>query len=129
MKRTTALLLTLGVASSVPAAAQSTDPWWSTDKALHFSVSAGIAGAGYGVTSAFTDDLRWKLAIGGGVALTAGVAKELWDLGGHGDPSWKDFTWDVIGTATGLLLSWLIDRYVVTPLYERHVNHQPLSSW
>ena len=127
MKRKAALLLALSMGSSAPVAAQEADPWVSADKALHFSVSAAIAGAGYGVTAAFNDDLRWKLAIGGGVALSAGVAKELWDLSGHGSPSWKDFTWDVIGVATGLLLSWVIDRYVVTPLIDRRAPRQAFA--
>ena len=29
-----------------------------------------------------------------------------------GTPSWRDFTWDVIGTATGLLVSFLVDLAV-----------------
>ena len=29
-----------------------------------------------------------------------------------GDPSWRDFTWDVVGTTTGVLVGWLIDRYL-----------------
>ncbi len=128
MKRTAALLVALSIGASAPATAQEADAWWSTDKALHFSVSAGIAGAGYGVTAAFSDDLRCKLAFGGGLALSAGVAKELWDLNGHGSPSWKDFTWDVIGVATGLLLSWVIDRYVVTPLLERPAHRQAAAA-
>jgi|CXWL01.1.fsa_nt_gi putative lipoprotein len=116
MKHVAALLLALSVGSSVPARAQEAAPWWGPDKALHFSVSAALAGGGYGVTAAFTDDVRLRLGIGGGVALSLGIAKELWDLSGHGSASWKDFTWDVIGVATGLLLSWLVDRYLVTPL-------------
>ena len=52
------------------------------------------------------------------VALGAGVGKELWDLNGPGDASWRDLTWDVIGTATGVLVAsgvdWLI-RYIRDP--------------
>ena len=29
-----------------------------------------------------------------------------------GDPSLRDLTWDFIGTGTGLLVCWLVDRYV-----------------
>jgi putative lipoprotein len=43
------------------------------------------------------------------VALGAGLAKEAWDLSGHGDPSWRDLTWDVIGTTTGVLIAYAID--------------------
>ncbi len=93
------------------------DPWFAPDKALHFSLSAAIAGAGYVGAAFFTHDVRLRLAVGGGLALLAGTAKELADLAGLlGHPSWRDFTWDVIGTASGLLVSWLIDHFIVTPL-------------
>lgn len=55
------------------------------------------------------------------------MAKELWDLSGHGSPSWKDFTWDVIGVATGLLLSWLVDRYIVTPLLSEPAGNRAVG--
>jgi putative lipoprotein len=103
---TSAVILTAG---SV-ARADDGDPWISRDKAIHFDVSAGIAAAGYGVSAAWLVDARWKaLAIGGGVALGAGATKELLDLAGLGDPSWKDFAWDAIGTVAGLVLAWSID--------------------
>jgi len=109
-----AVLLALGsIAStvSVPARAEP-DPWIGRDKALHFAVAAGIAGAGYGVTTAFARD-RWKaFAIGGGAALAAGALKEGYDATGRGDPSWKDFGWDVVGAAVGLAIAWGIDAAV-----------------
>ena len=43
------------------------------------------------------------------VALGAGLIKEAWDLSGHGDASWRDLTWDVVGTTTGVLLAYAID--------------------
>lgn len=106
------VLTTLTLTLSSPAWGQDADPWLSRDKALHFDVSAGIAAAGYGVSAGWLVDARWKaLAIGGGVALAAGAGKELLDathvLGG--DPSWKDFTWDVIGTLAGLAIAWGVD--------------------
>jgi putative lipoprotein len=109
-------LVALAASLLAPAArAQDDDPWVSRDKALHFDVSAGIAAAGYGVSAGWLVDARWKaLAIGGGVALAAGAGKELLDathvLGG--DPSWRDFTWDVFGTIAGLALAWGIDLLV-----------------
>jgi putative lipoprotein len=104
------VLAFLGViASSAAAGAAETDPWIGSDKALHFAVSAGIAGAGYGVTTAFARD-RWKaLAIGGGAALAAGALKEGYDATGHGDPSWKDLGWDILGAAVGLAIAWGVD--------------------
>ena len=92
--------------------ADDADPWISRDKAFHFDVSAGIAAAGYGVSAAWLVDARWKaLAIGGGVALAAGAGKEIVDATGlfGGDPSWKDFAWDALGTAVGLAIAWGVD--------------------
>ena len=97
-------------------AAAQVDPWFAPDKALHFSLSAGIAGAGYAGASLWTEDRRVRLAIGAGLALTAGAAKEFADLSGLGDPSWKDFAWDVAGTGIGLIVTWLLDKFVITPL-------------
>ena len=42
-------------------------------------------------------------------ALGLGIAKEVWDLSGHGDASWRDLTWDVVGTTTGVLVAYAID--------------------
>jgi putative lipoprotein len=99
-------------AHSALARAAEADPWFGQDKALHFAVSAGIAGAGYGATTALARD-RWKaFAVGGGAALAAGVLKESYDATGHGDPSWKDLGWDVIGAAVGLAVAWGIDAAV-----------------
>ena len=96
-------------APAAPAIAADPDPWLGSDKALHFTVAAGIAGVGYGVTTAFAED-RWKaLAVGGGAAITAGALKEAFDATGSGDPSWKDFTWDLIGAAVGLAVAFGID--------------------
>jgi hypothetical protein len=38
--------------------------------------------------------------------------KEGIDATGSGDPSWKDFTWDVIGAAVGLAVAWGVDAVV-----------------
>lgn len=85
------------------------DPWFGPDKALHFGVCAGIAGAGYGFTSLATPDIRIRVAFGAGLAITAGAVKEFVDLAGYGDPSWRDFAWDVFGTLVGVGISVAID--------------------
>ena len=106
-------LLCIGLLSpSSEALAVDTDPWIARDKALHFDVSAGLAALGYALSAGYVVDARWKaIAVGGGIALAAGAGKELLDAV-HvtgGDPSWKDFAWDVIGTVAGLALAWGID--------------------
>jgi putative lipoprotein len=101
----TALLL----ASRAPARAQDADPWFGRDKALHFSVSAALATATYAGAAFVTDDRRTRAASAFALALAAGVAKEVWDLAGPGDASWRDLTWDVVGATTGVLLAYAID--------------------
>jgi len=88
---------------------QDTDPWFGHDKELHFAASASIAIVVYAGAS-FQTESRPKRAIAAtSIALSAGIAKELWDLSGHGDASWRDLTWDVIGATTGTLVAYVID--------------------
>ena len=91
------------------ASASDPDPWLGGDKALHFGVSVGLAGGGY-AASALLLEHPWQRAVAGGVfSLALGGGKEVYDLSGHGDASWKDFTWDVAGTAVGLGIALLVD--------------------
>lgn len=103
------LALLLGPAAGARA---DPDPWFGRDKALHFSFSAGIAAGGYAVAAQVTEDCRWRLLTGAGLAIAAGGGKEILDRYDGGDASWRDFTWDLVGTATGLGIAWLIDRLV-----------------
>jgi putative lipoprotein len=98
-----------GVLLPTGAHASDPDPWFGRDKALHFGATALLANVGYADAALATDDVRIRLAVGGGLALTAGVGKELWDLSGRGDASFRDLTWDVVGTATGLAIAAAID--------------------
>ncbi|HKO47661.1 MAG TPA: hypothetical protein VJV79_08055 [Polyangiaceae bacterium] len=105
------LVLALGLASR-SAAASDPDPWFGPDKAAHFGVSVGLAAGGYAALSPWLES-RSERALGGAAfSLTLGAGKELWDLTGHGDPSWRDFTWDVLGTAVGVALAVGIDTLV-----------------
>jgi putative lipoprotein len=85
------------------------DPWFGRDKALHFTATATLASGGYGAAAALGDNRRWRFVTGATVGLGAGIAKEALDATGAGDASWRDLTWDAIGTATGLALAALID--------------------
>jgi putative lipoprotein len=95
------------------------DPWFGRDKALHFGASALLASGGYGATALVTEDRRVRLAVGGGFAFSLGIAKELWDLSGHGDASWRDLTWDAVGTLTGLAVAAAVD-WTIQRLGGRH---------
>jgi putative lipoprotein len=106
-----ALALALSLASR-PAQAESPDPWFGPDKAAHFAVSAGLAAGGYAALSPWFGSRNERAFGGAAFSLTLGAGKELWDLTGRGDPSWRDFTWDVVGTAVGVALSVGVDALV-----------------
>lgn len=101
--------------------AQDADRWTGPDKTLHFVASAGLAAGGYGLASLWTDDRTVQLVAGSSLALGAGLGKELWDLSGRGNASWRDMAWNVIGTATGLALATLAD-WIWTRLNDRPVR-------
>jgi putative lipoprotein len=113
MIRALAALLALALSfGSRPAAASDPDPWFGPDKAIHFGVSAGLAAGGYAALSPWLESRGERALAGGAFSLTLGASKELWDLAGHGDPSWRDFTWDVLGTAVGIALAVGVDALV-----------------
>jgi putative lipoprotein len=97
------------LASARAARAEDADPWFGHDKRLHFEASASLAVVGYAGASFQTDDRPTRATVALTLALGAGVGKELWDLTGHGDPSWRDLTWDVVGAASGVLVALAID--------------------
>jgi putative lipoprotein len=105
-----AAALALGLLS--PARAADPDPWFGRDKALHFSATFTLAGGGYAGTALLSERRSVRAAAGGGLAMSAGLAKEIYDRYAGGDASWRDLTWDVVGTASGVLISYLLDRYV-----------------
>jgi len=112
-----ALLLSLATAGALTLASRTAraadpDPWFGPDKALHFGFSVGLAAGGYGVSTLVLDKPWQRAVAGAGFSLTLGAAKELYDLSGHGDPSWRDFTWDVVGTAVGVGIALLVDAAV-----------------
>ncbi len=115
MRLTKQVILVLLTALPGTARAQDADPWLGPDKALHFGVSAAIASGSYALSAAQLERKELRLVVGFGTALLAGGVKELWDLGGHGQPSWKDFTWDVLGAAVGALISYAVDRLFFSP--------------
>lgn len=110
-----ALAVVLAGSLAAPGEARADDPWWGRDKALHFGFSVAIAGGGYAASAPFVSSYAGRAAIGGGLALTAGIGKEALDAAGLGDPSWRDLTWDVIGTLVGVGLSLGIDLAVRGP--------------
>ncbi len=106
-----ALVALAAVALGHPGAvgAADPDPWFGPDKALHFEAAGSLAVVGYAGAAMITTDRPVRAGAGLALGLGAGVAKELWDLDGHGDPSWRDLTWDLIGATTGALVALAID--------------------
>jgi len=88
------------------------DPWLGRDKALHFGASAALVGASYTVTALATHDPGHRLGVSAAFAFSVGIGKEIADRYTGGDSSLRDLTWDAIGTASGLVVAWLLDRYV-----------------
>jgi putative lipoprotein len=103
--------LSIVLSVSRPALADN-DPWLAKDKALHAGVSAGIAVGSYAISASVFESRGHALLAAGGVTLAIGAGKELIDLAGYGDPSWKDFVADIAGTFVGLALAWSIDLLV-----------------
>lgn len=107
-------LVLLSISASIPMlapeAAWAEDRWLGPDKALHFGVSAALAAGGYALSVPLTDTEPPRLIVGASLALGAGIAKELYDWSGRGDASFRDLAWDVLGTVTGLLIAWGLDR-------------------
>lgn len=106
--------LLLAAGAQRPAGAAEGDAWFARDKALHFSASAVIAGGGYAAASPFTEHALWRALVGAGLGVTAGMLKEGIDATRSGDPSWRDFSWDLVGTAVGVgvaaCVDWLVRR-------------------
>lgn len=72
-------------------------------------VCAGLTGGGYALSTQITDDVAGRAALAASVGIGAGLGKEVLDAMGLGDPSWKDFLWDVIGTGIAVSVSVSID--------------------
>jgi putative lipoprotein len=115
-----ALAVTLLLA--LDARAADPDPWFGADKAKHFAATSLLSSGGDAGAALFTPEERNRLVFGGILAMSVGVGKELWDLAGHGDPSWRDLTWDGVGTVFGLAVAWLVDEAW------RHVIAAPVPS-
>ncbi len=81
------------------------DRWLSEDKFEHIFVSAFLVGTAYYLSRCeFKSTERKANQVAAGVSLSIGVSKELYDLAGGGNPSFKDILADVIGVVIGILI-------------------------
>ena len=113
------LTTTLAGARFARADSANADPWFGRDKLIHFAAAGSLAVVGYANASMLTENRPLRAGTGAALAVGAGVAKELWDLDGHGDASWRDLGWDLIGAATGILVAagvdWAVHRIFQPP--------------
>src|SRR5687767_10056509 len=93
-----------------PGSAFAQDKWFAADKAKHFGAGAALAGGGYALSAPLTKRRGWRVTIGTTVGLAAAGGKELRDRRRKGSGSWRDIAWTGGGTATGVLLAWIIDK-------------------
>jgi putative lipoprotein len=86
-------------------AGQANDPWFGTDKAQHFFISAFVESVTFSGLRA-TRLSRTGSLVGASIMTSAiGITKEIHDARSGGDPSAKDLMWDGAGiVAAGLLL-------------------------
>ena len=89
--------------------AHAEDDWLGPDKLLHFGAATALAGGGYAASSLVFDPKLARAAAGFGIAVGLGAAKEGVDALGYGDPSGKDFAWDVAGALVGSALALVVD--------------------
>lgn len=80
------------------------DPWFGTDKAKHFVVSAVVQSATHSVLRANHHDYREAAWTAGAVTLTVGVGKEMWDARQGRIFSWKDLAADGAGGVAGAVV-------------------------
>ncbi|RPH26045.1 YfiM family lipoprotein [Buttiauxella warmboldiae] len=89
----------------------SQDQWHGQDKAQHFIASAILSAAG----NEYSQHQGWNdsssATFGFLFSVSLGATKEFWDSRQAGSGwSWKDFTWDVAGAATGYAI-WQFTKY------------------
>lgn len=84
---------------------QSSDSWTGKDKAEHYMASAVMAAAASEVAHRQNLTRRQSTTIGLMFSVSLGAGKEAYDSRPAGSGwSWKDFSWDVAGAATGIAL-------------------------
>ncbi|MFP2928258.1 YfiM family protein [Pyxidicoccus sp. 3LG] len=100
--------------SGFSASAADGDDWLGADKAKHFAACLALSGAGYGAGALLFDASEARWLTGAGLAMGVGVGKEVYDARwGTTGFSAKDLAWDAAGTATGLAVSYLVDRFIM----------------
>jgi len=88
------------------------DAWWGKDKQKHLLVSLSVSAATYVWLGHSGVESSLRMGVTTLLVLSAGALKEARDAMGYGHPSWKDMTWNVIGTAVGLVVAYVVERWL-----------------
>jgi len=80
---------------------QGGDKWLAPDKLKHFFMSAFIESASYSALRAVRINRHDALVSAAGIAVSAGVAKEIHDSWTEEEFSTRDLAWDLAGSAAG----------------------------
>lgn len=80
---------------------QAGDKWIAPDKLKHFFMSAFIESASYSALRTVRVNHHDALVSAAGIAVSAGIAKEMHDSWTQEGFSMRDLTWDLAGTAAG----------------------------
>lgn len=97
------------------APARADDAFFGADKSLHFSISAAAALTCELALDSFElpAPLHYPLALA--LPLGLGFGKELFDYARGGQASRADLTWDILGVATGLLVAFVLEKWLIGP--------------
>ncbi len=110
LRHATIVSVVSALASGGYSAAAAAEPWLGADKPVHGVAGAAAAVVGYGAAT-LTLRAPWQRALCGlGASLVAGLGKEAWDAGGHGDPSARDVVWTAAGGLVSSAILLAFDR-------------------
>jgi len=107
-----ALGLTAFFATRLPAQAAEPDPWFGRDKVMHLTVSFALPGPATRPQRAAPSAPASGSCRAPASRCRQESPRKLYDQYGGRGFSWRDLTWDAVGTATGTLVAWLVDRYL-----------------
>ena len=82
------------------------------DKVEHVAANLAIVDAVW-AAAAYADAPLWlRIVASTSTAATASAGKELWDLAGHGTPSFGDLTYDAFGIVAGVGFALAVESLV-----------------
>ena len=110
-----ALALLWAALGPLTARARAEDAFFGADKSLHFSISAAAALTCELALNSFElpAPVHYPLALA--LPLALGFGKELFDYARGGQASRADLSWDILGVATGLLVAFVLEKWLIGP--------------